>query len=118
MNEFPEDIKLAFREYKSAHPDPEPSVNFTPMLWEKIEARRSSLLVMRRLTHALVSMAMAAALFLGVFVIPQVQESRALSGSYAEIIADDDAGSEVAAAFAVRPVVHHDLTDTGGELGR
>ena len=27
-------------EYRSAFPDPEPSVNFMPNLWQKIEARR------------------------------------------------------------------------------
>lgn len=115
MNEFPEDLNRVFREYRLAHPDPEPSVNFTPLLWEKIEARRSSLLLMRRLTHALVSMAMAAALVLGVFVIPQMQERHAFTGSYAEIVADDDAGSEVAAAFTM-PVAHPVAVDnTAGD---
>lgn len=109
MTEFPDDLKLAFRDYRESHPDPEPSVNFTPMLWEKIEARRSSLLVIRRFTQAVVSMAMAAALFLGVYVIPQMQDSRELTKSYAEVVADDDAKSEqeVAAAFTV-PVAYED----------
>ena len=89
MTEFPEDLKLAFRDYGESHFDPEPSVNFTPMLWEKIEARRSSLVIMRRLTHGIVSLAMAAALVLGVFVIPQMQDSRDLTSSYAEIVAAD-----------------------------
>ncbi len=103
MTEFPEDLKLAFRDYGHSHPDPEPSVNFTPMLWEKIEARRSSLVTIRRLTHALVSMAMAAALVLGVFVIPKLQDRRDLTASYAEVVADDDAKSEqeFAAAFTL-----------------
>ncbi|MBS1832673.1 MAG: hypothetical protein JST65_08170 [Acidobacteria bacterium] len=82
-------------------PDPEPSVNFTPVLWEKIEARRSSFTIMRRLTHGLVSLATAAALVLGVFVIPQVQNRRALSTSYAEVVAEEgNSAQEIATAFA------------------
>ncbi len=105
MTEFPDDLKLAFRAYGESHPDPEPSVNFTPMLWEKIEARRSSLVVMRRFTQALVSMAMAAALVLGVFVIPQLQDRRDLTKSYAEVIAENE--QEVAVAFTM-PVASED----------
>ncbi|BDC50745.1 hypothetical protein F183_A30610 [Bryobacterales bacterium F-183] len=101
MNEFPQDLQQVFRQYREALPDPEPSVNFTPMLWEKIEARRSSLTMMRRLTHAFVSLATAAALVLGVFVIPQVQERRVLSTSYAEVVAEEgNDAQEVATAFA------------------
>jgi hypothetical protein len=104
MNEFPEDLKLAFRDYRELHADPEPSVNFTPMVWAKIEARRSSFAVMQRLSQALAGMAIAAALILGVFVIPQMQEQKAFaSSSYAEVVAADDAVSEqeVATAFTV-----------------
>lgn len=101
MNEFPQELQQAFRNYRDALPDPEPSVNFTPMLWEKIEARRSSLTIMRRLTHGLVSLATAAALVLGVFVIPQVQSKRTLSTSYAEVVAEEgNSAQEVATAFS------------------
>ena len=35
------ELDQVFRQYRSACPDVEPGMNFMPMLWQKIEARRN-----------------------------------------------------------------------------
>ena len=103
--EFPEGLQTAFRQYREAHPDPEPSAGFTPGLWQKIEMRRStagSLAMFRRLAQTYVGFALASAVILGVFVIPVMQDRQGLqNSSYAEVVAIDDAQQEVAKAFTV-----------------
>ena len=111
MNEFPEfpdAVKLAFRQYREAHPDPEPSAAFMPGIWRKVEGRRrtfGSLAMLRHLAQTYVGLAIAAAIVLGVFVIPRAQENQHLQISYAEVVADDYSQQEVAKAFAV-PVAY------------
>jgi hypothetical protein len=107
--EFPEGVQRAFRDYREALPDPEPSAGFTPALWQKIEARRrtaGSLAMFRRLAQTYVGFAVTAAIILGVFVIPQLQDRAELqTASYAEVVANDDAQQEVAQAFTL-PVAY------------
>ena len=100
MDEFRGELQQLFETYRRAHPDPEPSANFMPRLWERIDSRRSAALMFRRLTHALVSLSAAAALFLGVFLIPNAELA---SGSYADIVADDSAEEQIVAAAAPLP---------------
>ncbi len=105
MNEFPEDLKQVFRAYRDAHPDPDASANFTPMLWQKIEARRrtaGSIAMLRRLAQGFVGVAVAAGIILGLFVIPRVQDKvEVQSVSYAEVVAVDDSQQELAKAFTM-----------------
>jgi cbb3-type cytochrome oxidase subunit 3 len=105
MNEFPEDLKKVFREYREAHPDLDPSASFTPVLWQKIEARRrtaGSMMMLRRLAQAFAGLAVTAAFVLGVFVIPHLQDrAEVQSASYAEVVANDEAQQEVAKAFTI-----------------
>ena len=105
MNEFPEDLKQVFRNYREAHPDTEVSANFTPILWRKIESRRrmaGSMAMLRRLAQAFAGVAATAAVILGVFVIPHLQDrAEVQSASYAEVVANDDAQQEMAKAFTI-----------------
>jgi hypothetical protein len=50
--------------YRAATPDPEPSADFMPGLWRKIEARNSFFTRMRRWTQATVAVAGAACAFM------------------------------------------------------
>ena len=71
-NEIHEPIRQAearldelFLAYREAYPDPEPSVNFTPKLWARIEAREVSTNLFGRMAKALVTAALAASVILG-----------------------------------------------------
>jgi hypothetical protein len=57
-----------FRAYREACPDVEASVNFTPDLWAKIEARQVSTNWFGRMAKALVMAGLAASVLLGLLV--------------------------------------------------
>jgi hypothetical protein len=53
-------LSQLFSAYREAMPDPEPSVNFTPAMWAKIEQREKSDNWMGQFAKALVTAAVAA----------------------------------------------------------
>jgi anti-sigma-K factor RskA len=83
-------------EYRDACPDPEPTANFMPQMWQRIEARRNSAVsgLLRRWAEVcLVATLALAALLVGV-VIPryQAQDYQA----YVDVLAADDSASDAA----------------------
>jgi len=54
-----------FRAYRGVCPDPDPSVNFMPAMWAKIEAREASSTVFSRMAKALVTAALGASVVMG-----------------------------------------------------
>jgi hypothetical protein len=54
-----------FQAYREACPDPQPSVNFMPAMWAKIEAREASTTVFSRVAKALVTAALGASVVMG-----------------------------------------------------
>lgn len=58
-----------FAAYRAACPDPEPGAMFTPGLWEKIEARRSFVYRLKRLSRGIIATAAAVCLLMGLFLI-------------------------------------------------
>ncbi|PWU06573.1 MAG: hypothetical protein C5B51_11995 [Terriglobia bacterium] len=61
-------LDTLFRAYHKACPTPEPSSNFMPHLWHRIETRQRSAFSFRRMASALVTAAMAASVALGVYM--------------------------------------------------
>ena len=94
MNEANEsEIRLdeLFRAYRDACPDPEPSVNFTPTMWAKIEAREASRTMFSRVAKALVAGALGAsavmALMAGSYRAPA--GTTQYDGTYIQALAAD-----------------------------
>src|SRR6266852_3280192 len=81
-----EDFERLFRTYRDSLPDPEPSAGFTPGIWQRIEARRSPVRMLRRVTETLVAVAALVAMLIGVFVIPRVQSSPVYSATYVDVL--------------------------------
>jgi negative regulator of sigma E activity len=104
MNEFPRELQEAFREYREAHPDPEPGVDFMPRLWDRIESKRRTLHWMQRLTRVFVSASVVAALVLGVVLIPSVEKGPLPAGQYADVVAQDSSLEEMAYAINLHQV--------------
>jgi hypothetical protein len=94
MNRQPMEDKLdaLWAEYRAACPDPEPSANFMPMLWQKIEGRRfETTSVFRHMVQAWVMAALALTVLIAV-LIPRLQWDPLYSAStYVEVL--DDAHS-------------------------
>jgi hypothetical protein len=60
-----ESIDELFRAYRDACPAPEPSADFMPAMWARIEARESSVNWFGRFAKGLVTAAVAASVILG-----------------------------------------------------
>lgn len=81
-------LDALFREYRDACPAPEPSVNFMPELWQKIEARNNFTYALRRWTGAFVTAALAFSLAIGVYsMLPHGSSSSFYSQNYVEALA-------------------------------
>jgi hypothetical protein len=79
-----------FLAYRQACPDPEPSVNFTPEMWAKIEARQASRTIFNRMAKALVTAALGASVVMGLlsasYTPPPVSAN---DGSILQALAND-----------------------------
>ena len=82
-----ERLDALLRAYRDACPTPEPSANFMPNLWQRIESRQSFTFSFQRMANAFVTAAVALSIVLGVYLsIPRSYAS--YSQSYLEALAD------------------------------
>ena len=63
-----EKLDALFRAFAKACPDREPSANFMPNLWQRIEARQTNAFSFRRMANALVTAAVALSIAMGVYM--------------------------------------------------
>jgi hypothetical protein len=82
-----------FHAYRDACPDPEPSVNFMPALWAKIEAREASSTIFSRLAKGLVTAALGASVLMGLLSALSSQPVTTPEGSYVQALAADHAST-------------------------
>jgi len=97
------DVLLA--EYRDACPDPEPTAQFTPNLWRRIEERRTaSAYVFRRLAQICVMTTVALSLLMAVVLIPRLQTLLVYSATYVDVLVAEHAGdyTEVLALGDIR----------------
>lgn len=86
-------LNALFAAYRETCPDPEPSPDFMPQLWQKIEANRTSWYSWKRLAQGLITAAAAAALLMGGFLVNPQQLP---SPSYLELLAADQSHDSLA----------------------
>src|SRR5688572_28624787 len=63
-----EKLDALFRAYARACPAPEPSANFMPNLWKRIESRQNFTFSFRRMANAFVTAAVALSIALGAYM--------------------------------------------------
>lgn len=85
------ELDKLFTAYREACPAPEPSPNFMPRLWEKIEARRSVSYNFGRLTRAFLTAAAAICLLLVVLQTTSRTQPAFYTQSYIEALAEASA---------------------------
>jgi hypothetical protein len=78
-----------FQSYRVACPDPEPSVNFMPAMWAKIEAREVSGTIFNRVAKALVTAALGASVIMGLLSASYSQPASPFEGTYIQALAAD-----------------------------
>jgi hypothetical protein len=82
-----EKLDALFRAYHKACPVPEPSANFMPNLWAKIESKQILTFSFRRMANAFVTAAVALSIALGVYMsIPHANPNS--PQSYIEALAE------------------------------
>jgi hypothetical protein len=95
MNETELRLDRLFRAYREACPNPEASANFMPGLWARIEARQVSTNLFGRMAKALVTVALAATVVLGILVSTASQSNSGgiYNGTYLEALTADSVSS-------------------------
>src|SRR5579862_10018200 len=90
MDRMENKLDAVWAAYKEACPDPEPSAEFMPKLWSRIEARRTSTLsIFRRLSQICVMATVALTLLMTVVLIPHLQKLPVYSATYVDVLAAD-----------------------------
>ena len=91
MDRMDDKLDGLWAEYRGACPDPEPSAEFMPGLWRRIETRRKATTSIRRLAQVCVMASAALALVMGVVLIPRSQDlSTYYSSTYVDTLAGDN----------------------------
>ncbi len=88
MERLDQELDSLFAAYRDAVPDPEASPDFMPRLWGRIEAKRSFIFELRRMTQLAVAAAAVACLLGGILLTPLTRHEPPLVGTYVDILAD------------------------------
>jgi len=88
MDQRNTELDRLFAKYKDAVPDPDPSANFMPGLWRKIETRQSFTTRIKKLTQVFVVATAAVCLMLGMAVVVPGTLHPELRGTYVDVLAD------------------------------
>ena len=83
-------LNALWAEYRKICPDPEPSAEFMPKMWQKIEQRRAATTsVFRHIVEVFVMATVALVLLLGAVVIPRVESRPVYTATYVDVLAAD-----------------------------
>lgn len=82
-----EQLDALFRAFAQC-PIPEPSANFMPTLWQKIEARQTFTFSLSRMANAFAAAAVALTLALTVYMYVPRSANQVPSQSYVDVLAD------------------------------
>ena len=102
MDRLEQELNSLFQAYRDAVPDPEPSADFMPRLWSRIEAKRSFIFRLRRMSQLAVAAALTACLIGAVLIMPFNRQPIQVAGTYVDILADAHADDTIAAAGGFR----------------
>jgi len=83
-----ERLDALLRAYVRACPTPEPSANFMPNLWQRIESRQSFTFSFHRMANAFVTGAVALSIGLGVYISLLGSSLNNASQTYIEVLAE------------------------------
>jgi hypothetical protein len=86
MTDDDEVLRELFSQYRSACPDVEPSFDFMPRLWEKIENTPTFSLIFQRISRVLMTASAAVCLLLAVLNMMPLARATATSSKFASYI--------------------------------
>lgn len=105
MDRMEDRLNALLAEYREACPDPEPSAQFMPQLWQRIEANRNAAasLWLRRWAEVWVVASITLAIVMGAFLIPRYQTPPAYQAAYIDVLAAADSAADTPGDVAVVP---------------
>ena len=83
------ELDRLFHAFREACPDPEPSVNFMPEMWSRIEAREASRSIFGKFAKTLVTAALGASALIALLASSYSQQGSVYDGSYLQALAAD-----------------------------
>lgn len=90
-------LEALLEEYRAALPDPEPSADFMPRLWQRVEASQGVLISFRRWTQGFVTAAVALCLLMVLYLAsPLGQVSPVYTATYLDALASDHSPERLA----------------------
>jgi hypothetical protein len=110
MERLDQELNSLFAEYRRAIPDPEGGANFMPRLWGKIEAKRSFVYRLKRMSQLAAATALAVCLLSSILVTPLTQRETQTAGTYVDMLAEAHADETLAATGGVRLDLLDDAT--------
>jgi hypothetical protein len=107
-----EDVQLdkLFQEYRAACPDIEPSQNFMPTLWQRIEARRSFGWVFERMARTVVTASAVLSLLLLVLIFVSSSQTYISTPTYMDALMADQTAEKIYYTESLRPASAPDET--------
>src|SRR6201996_4872472 len=107
MSDEDSGLNILLETYRYACPEVEPSANFMPAVWQRIEARRSFWFVFQREARAVMTASAALFVLLLVLNIFSVSQSHLPASTYADALMADHTAEETYYTEAIRssPVV-------------
>ncbi len=97
-------LDRTFQEYRAACPDVEPSANFLPGMWQKIEARQSFWYIFRHFGKLVTAASAALCLLLLVLNLISSSSTHSLVPSYADALMADHTAEKTYYAEAIRSI--------------
>ena len=96
LHEFEDRLDRLFAEYRSQSPDPEPSANFMPALWLRIENSQSLSVNLRRWAQAFVTAAAAICLLMALYLVIPQGPSPVYSATYLDALSAEHSPDSLA----------------------
>ena len=97
--------------YREACPDPDPSPEFMPELWRRIEGRRQAALslLFRRWVEVCVLAALALSVLVTTLLIPHTQRLPVYQWTYLDVLAAADSSEDALAGYEAIVLPHGDV---------
>jgi hypothetical protein len=95
-------LDALFQRYRVACPDVDPSANFMPRVWMKIEGRRSFWFVFQKLARAAMTACAALCLLLVVLNVYSASQALALAPSYTDALMAEHTAEQTDFTEAIR----------------
>ncbi|HLJ50360.1 MAG TPA: hypothetical protein VKU01_30315 [Bryobacteraceae bacterium] len=86
MDKMDQELDALFRAYREATPDFEPSASFTPKLWSAIDARRTFVFRLQKMTKLALAGALGVCILVGGATV--ARRPNHITGSYVDVLAE------------------------------